>query len=242
MENTINLDATVDRNYDGRAQSYDAERFSGSDGEFNARTDARILLELVARTKAPRVYDIPVGTARAAEYLRPANITIVGCDLSNDMLEIARSKADGLNLNLELIKADASRLPFASDSIECIVSLRFLHLFTHRDRLVFVKEFHRVITPGGYLICSVTNGFYGLGLNLARRASGRMGLSLLWPNQAAELFADWNLLAVRGNFLPLQRLVARIGPKAEQTLHSWVSRGFLRSFCFEKFYLLRKPA
>lgn len=231
---------SVNRSYDRLAGSYDQQRFSGTAGRFNSRTDARILCELLARTGASVVYDIPVGTGRVAQYCQPMGIRVVGCDLSGDMLKITRDKADRSDLDVALIQADASHLPFASDSIPCVVCLRLLHLFEQPDRSVFIDEFHRIVQPGGYLICSATNALYGLGLNLLRKAIGRLNVSLLWPSQSAELFSRWTTVAVRGNFLPLQRLTALTGSVLEQRVGDWVSKGIGGSLCFERFYLLRK--
>jgi len=234
------LGEMLNRSYDAQAKDYDTKRFNGPGGRFNARTDARIVRELVARAGAPVVYDIPTGTARVAQYLQGTDRRVIGCDLSLDMLKKARTKADRLGLELDLINANASALPFQSQTIDCIVSLRFLHLFQQKNRFPFTNEFQRVLRPGGHLICSLTNALYGMGINLFRKARGQFNLSLLWPGQVSALFAPWTVIAVRGSFLPLQRWVAHAGANWEQALHCCVSRWPSKSFCFEKFYLLRK--
>ena len=79
----------LDRGYDGLAESYDAARFEGSAGEFNARRDAAIVRKLAAQTGVKVFCDVPVGTGRTAQYFQGMGIKVIGCDLSGDMLKIA---------------------------------------------------------------------------------------------------------------------------------------------------------
>ncbi len=222
------------------AQGYDDRRFIGSAGEFNAEIDAGILCDFVKRTGVKTVYDVPVGTGRTAEYLKPMNIGVVGCDLSGEMLQMAMRKTRRFSLDLTLVHADASRLPFSDGSVDCLICLRFVHLFTQVSRLVFMKEFYRVVRPGGYLIVSATNAFYGIGINLIRRVTRHFNITLLWPGQPRELFHGWNILASRGNYLPGQYRLKQILPGADRKTEIVLKKGHLATICFERFYLLEK--
>jgi ubiquinone/menaquinone biosynthesis C-methylase UbiE len=234
------MNNSLDRGYDGLARGYDDRRFTGSAGVFNAEIDANILCEYVKHTGAKIVFDVPVGTGRTAEYLKPLNIRVVGCDLSRDMLHMAKKKVTGLSLDLNLVHADASRLPFSDESVDCLVCLRFFHLFSQKDRLVFMKEFNRVVRPGGYLIISATNAFYGIGINITRKVTKYFNITFLWPGQSRELFNNWKVLASRGNYLPGQHRLKQIIPGFERKVEIVLKRGYLEAICFERFCLLKK--
>ena len=228
-------------NYAHIAPTYDEIRFSGNHGGFNARADAAIVRELVGLAGPATVYDVPVGTGRVAEYLCNSGVDIVGGDLTREMLARAAERASHTNCApLELVQCDASDLPWASDSIECLISLRFFHLIPHEARPAFASEFSRVIRPGGHLICSFTNGWYGGGVNWIHKALGRNSLFFLKRGELRRLFPDFRIRAIRGNFWPLQRLTEMFGARAAG-LSLGLNRHFpLNRICWEAFYLLEK--
>jgi SAM-dependent methyltransferase len=95
-----------------------------------------------------RCLDLACGTGVAFERLVRLGWSVVGVDVSPDMLEVARAGAQALDV--ELVEADAVRLPFADASFDAVVSL-----MTHTDfddgGAVF-GEVARVLRPGGRLV------------------------------------------------------------------------------------------
>ena len=163
------------------ASKYDAERFTGK-GYFNYLVDSLIIKDLVAKSGAKTIVDIPSGTGRTAEYLIDDDVLVVGVDLTWEMLKNSLSKKSTEKLKLDLIQSDASMLPFRSNSIPCIVSLRFFHLFSESELNIFIKEFKRVLEPGGYLIASYDNKFYGGCVSIIRKLRKQFGPNLLSKN------------------------------------------------------------
>jgi ubiquinone/menaquinone biosynthesis C-methylase UbiE len=88
-----------------------------------------------------RAVDVGTGTGDGALALarRFPNAEVVGVDLADGMLEIARRKAPGLRFE----HADASRLPFADGSFE---------LVAHANMIPFFDEVERVAAPGGWAL------------------------------------------------------------------------------------------
>ena len=229
----------IKRDYSSLAASYDDIRFQGANGRFLYGTDASIVRELVGFTRASRILDVPVGTGRVLDYLKEEPISIIGCDLTPEMLEHARTHM--VPSRHTLLHADASNLPISSEVIDCVISLRFFHLFAPRDRHCFVREWARVLKPGGFVLCSFTNGWYGGGINWARRLLGRLTLEFLWPGELRRLFPRWKVCAVRGNFLPFQGYFASKSTWIENATRWLNNRPPLNRLCWERFYLLRKP-
>jgi SAM-dependent methyltransferase len=123
--------------YDGLADWYDAE-FLGdmSQHELARETVLRLLGE------APgSLLDIGCGTGAYTELVAGHGWTTTGVDLSEDMLRRARERG------LEVVQADASRLPFDDASFDAVLSM-----WTHTDVDDFgavVLEIARVLRPGG---------------------------------------------------------------------------------------------
>jgi ubiquinone/menaquinone biosynthesis C-methylase UbiE len=226
------------RDYTKTADSYDDERFSDSNGEFLNRTDGTIIRELFQLTNARQVLDIPTGTGRVAGYLESEDILLIGCDLTQAMLNHARSK--NVQCSPKYLAGDASTLPFRDGSIQCIISLRFFHLFPPQDRYAFVKEFARVLVPGGYLICSFTNGWYAGGVNHLRRLLGYRTVHFQNFKEIRRLFTNWHCHAIRGNFVPFEYHISKLGAGAEHAAVWCTSKWPLNRLCWERFYLLQK--
>ena len=80
--------------------------------------------------------------------------TVVGLDLSEAMLAVARRKAEELGLsNMKFQAEDITNLQFDSTSFDAVIS-RFCLMFLPEIPLV-VKEIARVLRPGGYAVAAV---------------------------------------------------------------------------------------
>jgi SAM-dependent methyltransferase len=225
--------------YSQEASHYDRVRFEKPRGKCLARIDAAIIGELLQAAGGSLLLDLPVGTGRALDYLNDQKLRIVGCDLTEGMLQVAKSRGPAVRVGVA--RCNAARLPFESSAFDAILSLRFFHLFPRDVRPLFVAEFARVLKPNGHLICSFTNGWYGGGINWVRKALGANTVHFLAPGELPSLFPGWRVRALRGNFLPLQHLFLGLGWPAEHLSRWLTSRPPFNGFCWERFYLLQRP-
>lgn len=80
--------------------------------------------------------------------------SVVGVDLSENMLAVARKKADALGLsNIKFMAEDVTTLPFDNSSFDAVIS-RFCLMFLP-DIPGAVNEISRVLKPGGYVAAAV---------------------------------------------------------------------------------------
>lgn len=92
------------------------------------------------------VLEIAIGTGRNLAFY-PQDVELIGIDISPEMLERARRRADALGRPVELRVGDAQALPFPDASFDTVVVT--LGLCTIPDERRAVAEAHRVLRPGG---------------------------------------------------------------------------------------------
>jgi len=127
-----------------------------------------------------RVLDLCCGTGDLAIGICIAgnkSMKITGYDLNQDMLGIARQKANHLNaISVEFIQGDAISMPFANNEFDCItIGFGFRNLtYENPNREKYLQEINRVMKSGARLILlesaypknSVIKLFYRLYLKL----------------------------------------------------------------------------
>jgi SAM-dependent methyltransferase len=108
------------------AASFDAKRFGGPIGELLVEDQERVLARFLGNVSGCRVLDLGTGTGRAAMALAKRGARVTGVDASSEMLAVARKRAAGLSLTVDLIKGDAHRLDFPDRAFDSSVCLRLL--------------------------------------------------------------------------------------------------------------------
>ncbi len=101
-----------------------------------------------------RYLDVGAGTADVAIAIvrREPTARVVGLDPSVGMLSIGREKIAGLGLSdaVTLIPGDALDLPFPDSTFDGVIIAFCIRNVTDRRRAL--REFRRVLTPGGRLV------------------------------------------------------------------------------------------
>ena len=96
-----------------------------------------------------RTLEVAIGTGlNLASY--PAGVELVGLDLSPEMLELARQRAEELRRDVDLRVGDAHALPFDADAFDAVVCT--YSLCNIPDPRSAVAEMKRVLRPGGRLL------------------------------------------------------------------------------------------
>jgi SAM-dependent methyltransferase len=93
------------------------------------------------------VLDVATGTGNVALRAAAAGATVVGLDLTPELLETGRLRAQRLGVEVEWVDGDAEQLPFAGESFDRILSA-FGVQFAPRHQVV-ADELVRVLRPGG---------------------------------------------------------------------------------------------
>lgn len=108
------------------ARTFDDRRFGGPIGELVAEAQAAVILQMAGDVGGRRVLDVGTGTGRAALLLAKAGAEVTGVDASEQMLAIARERAQGAARSIHFMQRDAHALEFTDRSFEVAISLRVL--------------------------------------------------------------------------------------------------------------------
>ncbi|MGH2541446.1 MAG: methyltransferase domain-containing protein, partial [Ardenticatenaceae bacterium] len=117
---------------------------------------AHYLIELAALRPGERVLDVACGTgivARSAAQRVGDGGTVVGLDLNENMLAMARKASSGIYPAIEWRNGDAHAIPFPDSTFDIVFCQQGLQFFL--DRSAALCEMHRVLAPGGRLALSV---------------------------------------------------------------------------------------
>ena len=103
--------------------------------------------EVIARLRdhqSRKIADIACGTGilsdRIERELHPE--AIYGVDMSDGMLAQARARSD----RVQWLRGPAEQLPFDDGALDAVVTTSAFHFF---DQPAALREFHRVLAPGG---------------------------------------------------------------------------------------------
>ncbi len=117
-------------------------------------TDPEVLGRVVAMA-APgpdwAVLDVGTGTGHTAFALAPHTASVIGMDLTPEMLaEAERLRSERSVPNVTFRAGDAHRLPFGDGTFHLVTCRRAAHHFS--DIRLALREMRRVLRPGGRLV------------------------------------------------------------------------------------------
>ena len=96
-----------------------------------------------------RTLEVAVGTGLNLPHY-PPDVRLTGLDLSPEMLEIGRRRAEELGRTIDLHEGDAHELPFEDETFDTVVCT--YSLCNIPDAPLAIAEMKRVLQPGGTLL------------------------------------------------------------------------------------------
>ena len=176
--------------YSQEAPVYDKKRYMGASGEFLFRILNNQLEQLL---DLGVVLDVATGTGRVAIPLSGKCSRVIGLDLTSEMIQQAKAKADRESLkNVSFVIGNGRILPFKDNTFSTVTCVRFFHLISPKIQSMFLDEFYRCVKPGGKIIVEYNNPFCNFGLELLRNKRWRKYFyRVLWP---------WQLLSLKRKF------------------------------------------
>jgi SAM-dependent methyltransferase len=159
--------------------------------------DVSFYVDEAVRSGGP-VLELGVGTARIAVPIAAAGVPVVGVDLSEGMLEVARERASLAGVQLDLRHGDMREPPVEGSFPLVVIPFRsLLHMETDIDRRAVLRAVAERLAPAGRLVFDV----FAPGADDIADTHGR------WLEREPGIWerADWNeetrtlILRVRGD-------------------------------------------
>jgi SAM-dependent methyltransferase len=110
------------------------------------RHEQRLVCKAIAAIVPPPalIVDLPCGTGKLSRVLAATGASIVGGDISLAMMKIARDHYGWVPSFRGFVRFDAATCPFASGSVDCVVSLRLMHRVPPDVRRQILSELARI--------------------------------------------------------------------------------------------------
>jgi ubiquinone/menaquinone biosynthesis C-methylase UbiE len=99
------------------------------------------------------ILEIGIGQGTDMMQFAKAGAIVHGVDITENHLQLTARNASLCGFAVDLHSADATRLPFADDSMDCVYSFGVLHHIPEIDK--GVSEVYRVLKPGGRVMISL---------------------------------------------------------------------------------------
>ena len=109
---------------------------------------------------AGAVLDAGCGTGENALYVASLGLSVLGVDVAETALAIARAKADDRGIEIEFAAADAFQLEGLGRRFETVLDCGLFHTFDGAERPGYVASLASVTEPGGilYVLCFSDDG------------------------------------------------------------------------------------
>lgn len=140
--------------FDNEAKSYDSW-YDTKLGDFVDRVERRCAFDLFLPFEGKKILDIGCGTGNYSIRLAELGYEVVGIDISDEMLDIARNKAKEKNLNIKFYNMDIYDLKFIDEEFHGAFSMAAFEFIEDTERAMY--EIFRVVKPEGKILIGTIN-------------------------------------------------------------------------------------
>ncbi|HEY2069201.1 MAG TPA: class I SAM-dependent methyltransferase [Rhizomicrobium sp.] len=137
----MKFDTLSTRYTGGVASSYEAQRTGSADWPKEQAVVERFLATLPSGSS---IVDVPVGTGRFLEFYKRFGLAPTGLDISLDMMESAKAKAQALSLDINFQKADIRHIDAPDKSFDTALCVRFVNWVDFAGFEAVMAELSRV--------------------------------------------------------------------------------------------------
>ncbi|WP_022666014.1 class I SAM-dependent methyltransferase [Desulfospira joergensenii] len=141
----------IERYWNWRSASYELDLAKSIETVKNWESTIKGLVSHV-RGKGLRALDVGTGPGQLAFYLAREGFEVTGIDISPGMIQRAGLKARELGLGVDFKTGDAEKLPYEDNTFDVVVTRNLVWTLPNPE--VAVKEWRRVLKPGGRIIIS----------------------------------------------------------------------------------------
>ena len=140
--------------FDEKADTYDSWYQTGL-GSFVDEVETKLAFDMFTPEKNMKVLDVGCGTGNFTLKLAQKQCFVVGIDISEKMLKIAREKIKDSDYGIEFYNMDIYSLEFPDEAFDAVFSMATFE-FIHKPHAAFM-ELQRVLKPGGQILIGTIN-------------------------------------------------------------------------------------
>ncbi|USS40092.1 class I SAM-dependent methyltransferase [Thermococcus aggregans] len=157
-----------------------------------------------AKRDVKRILDLACGTGIPTLELAKRGYEVVGVDLHEEMLEVAKRKAEKEGLTIEFIQGDALEINFEEEFDAVTMFFSSIMYFDEEDIKKLFSSVIKALKPGGVFVADFPCWFYG----------GSDG-PIVWDENTDEerlVITDWRTVEPAFQRLHFKRLVQIVKP------------------------------
>lgn len=147
IDNTRKIISNIERGYDNIS-----DKFSNTRKYFWAGFE--FILENIEN--GDKILDFGCGNGRLLEILKNKEIKYFGVDVSQKLIDIAKQKYQGEEIEFQKISGLES-LPLSDNFFNKVISISVFHHFPKKYAEEMAKELYRITKPEGIVMISVWN-------------------------------------------------------------------------------------
>ena len=162
------------------------------------------LFKKEAERDVKRVLDLACGTGILTLELARRGYTLTGLDLHEEMLSVARRKAEGEGLSIEFLQGNALKIEFEEEFDAVTMFFSSIMYFDDSAIQQLFNSVNRALKPGGVFIADFPCWYYG----------GRDG-PIVWDERKGDerlIITDWREVEPATQKLHFKRLVQIVKP------------------------------
>lgn len=140
--------------FDKEAKSYDSW-YKTKLGSFIDKVETDLAFRLFKPQKGMKILDIGCGTGNFSIKLAKMGCKVVGIDISDEMLNIAKEKAENEGLEIEFYNMDVYNLKFQDNYFDGAFSMAAFEFIKEPERAI--EEIFRVVKKGSQIMIGTIN-------------------------------------------------------------------------------------
>lgn len=135
--------------FDDKAVDYDVW-YKNKMGKFVDDVETKLAFSMFTPMEGMRVLDVGCGTGNFSIKLAEMGCKVIGIDVSDEMLKIAREKAKETGLDIEFHQMDVYDISFNDNEFDVAFSMAAFEFIKEPDKAY--NEMFRVLKPEGQLL------------------------------------------------------------------------------------------
>ena len=140
--------------FDKEAKMYD-DWYKTKLGNFVDKVETKCVFDLFKVRKGMKVLDVGCGTGNFSIKLAKMGCEVIGIDISEEMLKVAKDKAKKEGLNIKFYNMDVYDMKFEDNCFDGVISVTAFEFLKDPDKAI--EEMFRVLKPKGYLLIGTIN-------------------------------------------------------------------------------------